>query len=569
MRGVAIRIFAAVVSGVLLAVTVPPFRLGVFVWIALVPLVLALWRPAVKRAGVKAFALGWLAGMVAFGIQLRWLGTVSWLGALALPAYLALYTGLFAWFAATLGNPLRQGSPPSEIPGGQPGPTGKIIRRSLGFAFRNAAVWAGLEWLRSWVITGFGWNGLGVAFHDFPLLAQGADVLGVTGLSMLPVFMQLVLVQTARRLSLTGGDGVKRTRLDFLAASGIVLLAAVYGGYRTFSEGTRAGFPLKALLVQLDVPQEAARQLWTSEDIHIGYEEETAAAVQKHPDAQWIIWPEVALTRPLLRAANGAWGVGLENRETLDRVRALGDFTFFTGVNELEAVANEEGLITPERPKMWNSLAVFSPDGELATFRKHHLVIFGETIPFADRFPWLRELYEQQAGISFNGSFSVGRSLEPLAVRAGEKTVGVIPSICFEDTVPRLARKFARGGPQVIVNVTNDGWFKESPAAAQHFANAKFRAIELRRPMLRCANNGVSGALDTTGSVFLGNKPQILTDAAGSHFTRGSLLAEIRVPENPAVTLYALIGDWGVIVLSAAALAYSRFRREPAPGNPV
>jgi apolipoprotein N-acyltransferase len=123
--------------------------------------------------------------------------------------------------------------------------------------------------------------------------------------------------------------------------------------------------------------------------------------------------------------------------------------------------------------------------------------------------------------------------------------------------VPRLTRKFVRGGPQIIVNLTNDGWFKESPAAAQHFANARFRAIELRRPMLRCANTGVSAAIDTIGSTAhpKTGKPQILTGTNGSHFTRGSLLTELNIPVQPGFSLYAIIGDWGIILLSIIGLA--------------
>jgi apolipoprotein N-acyltransferase len=115
----------------------------------------------------------------------------------------------------------------------------------------------------------------------------------------------------------------------------------------------------------------------------------------------------------------------------------------------------------------------------------------------------------------------------------------------------------------VIINTTNDGWFKESAAADQHFANARFRAIELRRPMLRCANTGVSAAIDSTGSTAHpdSGKPQVLVDENGSHFTRGSLLTEVKVPLHPSFSLYAAIGDWGVIILSGAAFIGSWLRR--------
>ena len=109
-----------------------------------------------------------------------------------------------------------------------------------------------------------------------------------------------------------------------------------------------------------------------------------------------------------------------------------------------------------------------NPEDELQTYRKHHLVIFGETIPFVDSIPLLKKIYEQQAGVEYGGSFTPGESFEPLPISTAAGTViGAIPTICFEDTVARLPRKFVRPGPQVIVNVTNDGWFKESAAAAQ------------------------------------------------------------------------------------------------------
>ena len=161
--------------------------------------------------------------------------------------------------------------------------------------------------------------------------------------------------------------------------------------------------------------------------------------------------------------------------------------------------------------------------------------------------PFLREIYEQQSGMQFGGSFTAGDSLEPLPILVSDTIVGAIPTVCFEDSVARLTRKFVRPGPQVILNVTNDGWFKQSPAAAQHFANAKFRSIELRRPMLRCANTGISAAVDSAGS----SDGHTLLDDKGSHFTRGSMLAEIRVPQQPSFSLFVVIGDWGILAISA------------------
>ncbi len=559
------RMMAAVASGLLVAGLFPPFRMGWAAWIALLPLLGALWSLDGRRAGRHGFLTGWLAGAVSCGIQFSWLAVVSPLGAVVLPAYLALFWGAFGAFAATLGNPWR---------GPQGDGVGECLR-SLRLAFCLGAVWAGLEWLRGWLFTGFAWNGLGVAFHEVPAMAQAADLLGVGGLSLLLVFFQAVLLQAGWRTLRGAADGRRRPRLDFMAAAGLVALVLCYGLVRMTMEGRGESLRIKALLVQINIPQDAARVLWDAMQVHTAYEEETLKALNaladrdaerlkqaagKTPEGEmaltwphWVLWPESALTGRILRADDGTWGTWEENLHTIAQVRAAGPFHLIYGINELEAEKTGDGqLVMKEKGRAWNSLAVMDPEDRLQTYRKRHLVIFGETIPFVDRLPLLRKIYEQQAGVEFGGSFTPGDSTEPLPIAAaGGAVIGAIPTICFEDTVARVPRLFVRQGPQVIVNVTNDGWFKESAAAAQHFANARFRAIELRRPMLRCANTGVSAALDTTGSTAHPDtgKPQVITDASGSHFTRGWLLAELDVPLRPSFSLYALIGDWGVIAL--------------------
>lgn len=546
-RSAWMKIAAAVTSGLLVAGLFPPFHFAALVWVALVPLLWALWSVDGKRAGWKGFAIGWLAGAVSGWVQFSWLSVVSPLGAALLPMYLAIYWGLFGAFAATLGNPWKRDG-----------------AGSLRIAFCHAAIWAGLEWLRGWLFTGFGWNTLGVAFQETPLVAQAADLLGLTGLAMLPVFFQAVAVQAGKRIM----AGARRPPLDLAVALGVLGLVAAYGYARiSIERSAEKKNRLKTLLVQINIPQDAAQVLWSALDVHMAYEDETLKALdsvkQNWPD--WVMWPESALTGRILRTDDGTWGMWRENQETIAQVRTAGPFQLIYGINELEAEKTSDGqLAMKDKGRAWNSIAVMSPEDSLQTYRKHHLVIFGETIPFVDSIPLLKKIYEQQAGVEYGGSFTAGESLDPLPIPTAKGTViGAIPTVCFEDSVARLVRKFVRPGPQVIVNVTNDGWFKESAAADQHFATARFRAIELRRPMLRCANTGVSAAIDSTGSTAHPDtgKPQILTDGKGSHFTRGSLLTELDVPLHPSFSLYALIGDWGVISLAGIALIWAGKRR--------
>lgn len=544
MRSLWMKLLAAVISGLLAAGLFPPFNIGFLVWIALMPLLAALWSFEPKRAGWKGFLTGWLAGTASCLVQFQWVSVVSWLGAILLPVYLGLYWGLFGAFAATLGKPRA----------------GKEKNSPLRTAFFLAAVWAGLEWLRGWFITGFGWNSLGAAFGETPVFAQSADLLGMTGLSMLPVFFQAVLLQSLPRL--------KQARKSLAVAISVVALAAAYGLIRIKNERNAESTRLKALLVQINVPQDATRMLWEPVEIHMAYEEETnkALAALGGKPLDWVLWPESALPGGFLRGPDGAWGCFPEIQHSISQIRQSEPFQLIFGTTEWEAEPTPDGqLVQRDRGKAWNSIAVMSPEGELQTYRKQHLVIFGETIPFVDSLPWLKAIYEQQAGVEFTGSFTAGVSDEPVRIPKSDGSVlSAMPTICFEDSVPRLVRKSVRPEPQVIVNVTNDGWFKESAAAAQHFEDARFRAIELRRPMLRCANTGVSAAIDSTGSTAHPDtgKPQILTDAKGSHFTRGSLLAELKVPLKPSFSLYALIGDWGVIGLAIISVMWAWRKRK-------
>ncbi len=556
MRGTGwTKIVAAVMSGLLVAGLFPPFHFSWLVWVAMVPLLGALTAVEENRAGWRGFGIGFLAGAVSCLIQFSWLSTVSTLGAVLLPFYLALYWGIFGAFVAKWCRPRNDGG------------ASAIVRS----AFCQAAVWAGLEWLRGWLFTGFSWNGLGVAFHDSRLMAQGADLLGLTGLSLFVVFFQAVMVRGALEILRSGWQ----QRWDLAAAPLLVTALLFYGKIRIGLAERAECVRLKTLLVQINIPQQAARVLWTDLETHQAYEEETlrglealkssdGAFSERWPD--WVMWPEVALTGRILRTDSGEWGAWQINHDTIGQVRAAGPFSLIYGVNELEAEMSGDQLVQKEKGRAWNSIAVMDPADILQTYRKHHLVIFGETIPFVDSIPFLKSIYEQQSGMVYGGSFTAGESLEPLSIRAGETMIGAIPTVCFEDSVARLTRKFVRPGPQVIVNVTNDGWFNQSPAAAQHFANSRFRAIELRRPLLRCANTGVSAAVDTTGSTAHPDtgKSQILSNAAGSHFTRGSLLAELDVPLRPGFSLFAVIGDWGIVTLALLGLSWAKHEKKRA-----
>ena len=133
--------------------------------------------------------------------------------------------------------------------------------------------------------------------------------------------------------------------------------------------------------------------------------------------------------------------------------------------------------------------------------------------------------------------------------------VRVAPLICFEDTVGDLVRRFVLNGANVLVDVTNDGWFLHSSGSRQHVANAIFRCVENRRPMVRAANTGVTCFMNEFGRVT-----QILQDDTGNTFNEGVLTGEINVPQDRQMSFYTRHGEWfakccaGVTAFAIAAI---------------
>ena len=556
-------------SGALLAMGFPPFGWSGAVWVGLVPLMVLLWaKGGEKRRGWFGFRTGWVAGLVFWAINLKWIGVVSGVGVWAMAGYLAVYFGLWGAFAATAGNPWRGKSTEAK-----PGAFEEAMR-SLGYAAVLGFMWVAMEWIRGWLLTGFGWNGLGVAFHETPVIAQGAELVGVTGLSFLPVFLSAVLLQVVQRMIGEVRSGKLRPHWDFGGAALILVMVVGFGIWKLQRLPDGEVVPLNVLMVQVNIPQNAKEREWTVEQVYAGYRDETLKAftdleerntenarkaiesgeelVLDAPD--WVIWPETALDDVLLVTEDGTQGFGIWTDQLFQQIDAAGSFTHLMGMVELDGVRQGDVIARKEETRSFNGLVARPPGGGvMQRYHKHHLVMFGETIPYVEQLVLLKWLFEKSSGVEYSGSFDVGEGPDPLRIRhaaAESGEIAVIPSICFEDTVPRLLRKVVLEGGQLIVNVTNDGWFRESEAAAQHFANARFRCIELRRPMVRSANTGVTAVVGVDGRLvdLVSGEQRILLDGDGSHFTRGSLYATVYVPVRGKITLYAQFGDWFAVM---------------------
>jgi apolipoprotein N-acyltransferase len=145
------------------------------------------------------------------------------------------------------------------------------------------------------------------------------------------------------------------------------------------------------------------------------------------------------------------------------------------------------------------------------------------------------------------GDLSPGTDANLLFLEKPAVRIGAL--VCFEDSLARETRALVREGAQVLVNLTNDSWFGTSAGASQHLANAKFRAVETRLPLVRCANTGHTCAVDSLGRVEQRLAP----------FTEGVDTLTVQVPERPTQTPYTRFGDLWIVACGLSALRLIRF----------
>jgi len=443
-----------------------------------------LWMGATPR---RAFLAGYAFGLGMFGAGVSWIYVslhtfggmpplLAGLATLIFCAFLALFPAAAGWLQARV-------------------PAYPAVRACILIP----AAWVLLEWLRSWILTGFPWLSLGYASVGWPL--QGfAPLLGVFGLSFLTLSLAGMLWLASER----------KARLLPILSFVVVLGAGQALRHAEWSE--RTGEPLPAALLQGNIPQDLkfrperyARTL------------ETYAALVEGSSARLIVLPETALPR------------------------------FYDAVEpqyiaQLEAAAKRNNgdllLGIPLRTsagKYYNSALTLGASPRQA-YHKVHLVPFGEFVP--PGFGWVLRLVQIPLSDFSRGA----RDQQPLAI-AGQR---VAVNICYEDV---FGDAMARWLPQatLLVNMSNVAWFGDSLAPAQHLQIARLRAVETGRMHLAATNTGITAAIDRDGRVL----------ARLTQFTEGRL--EIVAQGYSGMTPYARFKDWPVVVGSLLALAFAAF----------
>ena len=519
---------AAICSGFLYAACFPPFNLTWFCWIALIPLIAAIWFSGTesRHPWLRNLLLGYVAGLTFFWIAFSWLTTVTILGWFVLEFYMAIYIAIWAWFCGLVRprpktnragaskweemlSQARTSATPPQSPWTK-------STNNLRLALLLAAAWTTLEWLRGWIFSGFGWNGLGVALHDNWPLIQIAELTGVAGLSFLIAFVNVIILTTAYRLVVEARTRVMRPHFDFTFTMAAIVAVLVFGFRAT--QVSPAAKPLRVAAVQSNVPQNQKFDPQFTRRIFDQFRRLSEIALRSNPPPELLVWPESSMPGPVL--------ADQESYKFVMDLAADGDTDFLLGT------IDEDG------GDVYNAAILLSDGGErVQMYRKVHLVPFGEFVPGRHTVPLLARIVGDQVP----GDFKAGKEHTVFTLTNGD--VQVAPLICFEDTIGELARQFVvptetSPGANLLVDVTNDGWFQHSAGSHQHLANAIFRCVETRRPMLRAANTGVTCFINQFGRVT-----QELRDETGSTFTEGVLTGDIKVPTEHELTFYARHGE--------------------------
>ena len=501
-------ILLSLLSGILLIFSFPNFDLEFLAWFALVPLFYSINGKGLYHS----FKLGFFTGLVSFLGILYWIivavhtyGNVSFILSglilLLLVTYLSLFTGAFIFLTRLIQT-----------------------RSGIQTILFTPILWVALEYLRSFLLTGFPWAYLGhTQYLNLPFI-QMADITGVYGLSFVILSVNAALFAVLHQWP-------KRTfPFKEVVITVLILLSFLIYGYVKIKHVDREIIknpPMKVALVQGNIEQSIKwDESFQLETLKI-YRRLSMRVAEDKPDL--IIWPETA-TPFFFQEAKEYQPIVLEIPEKTNAFLLFG--TPFYKI--------EKGKVN-----YYNSAFLISPSKKLiGKYDKIHLVPFGEYIP-------LRKLLffiESSIGKGI-GNFTPGKESFNFSLPQGK--FGVL--ICFEIIFPDLCRRFVKDGADFLVTITNDAWFGKTSAPYQHLSMATFRAIENRVFIARAANTGISAFIDPKGKIV----------DQGGIFAEEAMNGTIRLSRNK--TFYTLYGDvfaWICSGFSIFFLLHALIRRQ-------
>lgn len=555
----------------LFALAFPPVGAWPLAFVAVAPLCIVAMRT--PRPARSALAVS-LAASPMWLFEQRWLIDVTAAGYPALCALLSVYPGLFVW----LGARLRRTRP--------------FDRHPLAHGLALGALWAGIEFFRGAVFMhGYPWYLAGHPTIDFPLWAAPAAVIGAYGVSLLTAQANALVA-----LAVVRPAAIRRVAVAAAALVAVVALLDLAARRPAPATDGSPARPVRVAVIQTNVPQ-SNKTYWSFPqrlaDFTRFLELSRAALADPRPDL--IIWPEtmfpgIALNPDAVGAERAAGLVqradGAAHRSTLFYDGLLADqqklgVPMLVGAiarDGMRIVTDKDGYPDIEQDAMYNSAFVVAGGRVLdERYDKIHLTPFGEEMPYISQSKWLESKLLDFGARGMRFDLTAGA--KPLALDVpldgGARTLRVATPICFEATMPDVCRRLlADGGRRradVVISLTNDGWFgRWRGPREQHLQLARWRAVELGTAVVRAANTGISCLVDPAGKVIRrgpdGRDTAVDVEGVMSISLDGSWIA----PGRP-LTPYARAGDavgWGALAVSLAlafwALIPASRRRDAA-----
>ncbi len=446
-RALVARTGVAALSGVLLYLSAPPFKLWPLCFLAALALAYSVRGASAKRAF-------WL-GLV--GAFFYWIFAAPWL-----VGTITRFAGLSTTIAVTLFLLYCVGQ--SLMIAAQCA-LGAATRSILGPSL--AAALAAL-FCERYISAVFAWQ-FAAPLVEAPWIPQVADLVTVSGVSAL-LHATATAVVTAFEAKRAGAVEPS-TRRSLGVWMALFVASFVYGAVRTAQFADSESRPaVRVALLQPSVPPLVRWDENAASSILAKLHEQTGRALALRPDL--IVWHE------------GAYPYVLPHLAGVDGLHGPPVWT----VREAPPIVF--GLMSAGQGETrYNAVFLRNEDGTLSTpVAKRALVPFGESVPLASTLPWLARVFSRSGGIS------PGTGAPLLRTRSG-LLLGIL--ICFEDTLAHAAADAADGA--LLVNLTNDGWFESPTALEEHLLMARWRSIELRRETVRAVNSGVSGRIDALG----------------------------------------------------------------------
>jgi apolipoprotein N-acyltransferase len=468
-----------IITGLLSACSFPKIDLFFLMWIAFVPLIFVIR----KANAISSFLFGLLSGFVFNAIGLYWLVPLlhfntgsyvqSVVAACSLWMYLAIYWGLWSFGLEKYISFQKYKS-----------------LNWLSVVF-GACLWVFLEYVRTYLFTGFPWMLIGYSQVGFKEIIQVAEFTGVYGVSFLILFCNLCFY-----FWLEGKNKRKYLYVPLI----FIILFTLFGSIRIYKFRLLGEKEYNVSILQPNVDQYTKWDQGCIQEILSNLQKQAVEVGKSKTDL--VLWPETVLP-----------GIVPKDIGLVDFAKRLSSYT---------GSFNIFGSFYNEDDKLFNSVLGFNSQETLSVMhRKNHLVPFGEVIPFRK---FLARFFDV-----INNFGDVDKGSDANVFKRGDLFIG--PIICSENFFPDVARRFVLNGAKVLTNHTNDAWFFDMATPYQHFMMNVFRAVENRKFVLICANTGISGIIEASGVVL--NK----TKVSKKEILKGTF------SQNDFKTFYTKFGD--------------------------